>query len=148
MNRPSLRRPPKQQVKNLDRTQIEFQRLLSGLPVPTQAWVRRQAQEIVSGGRPHQFDAELDEAIRRVSAPQNLSAEDFGHVRSVLVFLLFTQARVDLERKLDSVGDDAQLANVDLQNLLQKQQQTLQMMSNISKELNDTAMAIIRKIGG
>lgn len=52
------------------------------------------------------------------------------------------------EEKLDSVGDDAQLANVDLQNMLQKQQQTLQMMSNISKLLHDTAMAIIRKIGG
>jgi hypothetical protein len=54
----------------------------------------------------------------------------------------------NLEDKLNSVGDDAQLANVDLQNVLQKQQQTLQMMSAISKMLNDTALAIIRKIGG
>ncbi len=54
----------------------------------------------------------------------------------------------NLEEKLNSVGDDAQLANVDLQNMLQKQQQTLQMMSNISKMLHDTALAIIRKIGG
>ena len=53
-----------------------------------------------------------------------------------------------LEEKLNSVGDDAQLANVDLQDVLQKQQQTLQMMSNVSKMLHDTAMAIIRKIGG
>jgi hypothetical protein len=52
------------------------------------------------------------------------------------------------EEKLASVGDDAQLANVDLQNMLQKQQQTLQTMSNISKMLHDTAMAVIRKIGG
>ncbi len=52
-----------------------------------------------------------------------------------------------LEEKLNSVGDDAQLANVDLQNMLQKQQQTMQMMSNISKMLHDTAMAVIRKIG-
>lgn len=50
--------------------------------------------------------------------------------------------------KLNTVGEDAQLANVDLQNMLQKQQQTMQMMSNISKQLHDTAMAIIRKIGG
>ncbi len=54
----------------------------------------------------------------------------------------------DLEQKLNSVGDDAQLANVDLQNMLQKQQQTLQMMSNISKMLHDTAMAVLRKISG
>jgi hypothetical protein len=54
----------------------------------------------------------------------------------------------NLEETLNSVGDDAQLANVDLQNMLQKQQQTLQMMSNIAKMLHDTAMAVIRKIGG
>jgi hypothetical protein len=52
------------------------------------------------------------------------------------------------EQKLASLGDDAQLANVDLQNILQKQQQTLQMLSNISKMLYDTAMAVIRKFGG
>lgn len=52
------------------------------------------------------------------------------------------------EEQLNGVGDDAQLANVDLQNVLQKQQQTLQMMSNISKMLYDTATAVIRKIGG
>ena len=52
------------------------------------------------------------------------------------------------EDKLNSVGDDAQLANIDLQNMLQKQQQTMQMMSNISKQLHDTAMAVIRKLGG
>ncbi len=51
------------------------------------------------------------------------------------------------EEKLSTIGDDAQLANTDLQNILQKQQQTLQMMSNISKMLSDTALAVIRKIG-
>jgi hypothetical protein len=52
------------------------------------------------------------------------------------------------EERLSASGDDAQLANVDLQNILQKQQQTLQMLSNISKALHDNIMAIIRKIGG
>jgi hypothetical protein len=51
------------------------------------------------------------------------------------------------EEDLSSVGDDAQLANIDLQNQLQKQQQLIQMLSNISKTLHDTAMAVIRKIG-
>ena len=55
---------------------------------------------------------------------------------------------VKWEEKLNTIGDDAQLANVDLQNILQKQQQTLQMMSNISKMLYDTAQSIIRKMGG
>src|SRR5688500_18876902 len=52
------------------------------------------------------------------------------------------------EEKLHALGDDAQLANVDLQNILQKQQQTLQMMSNISRMLYDTAQSVIRKMGG
>jgi hypothetical protein len=51
-----------------------------------------------------------------------------------------------LEQRLASVGDDAQLANVDLQNKLQQQQQIMQMMSNMSKMLHDTAMAIIRNL--
>lgn len=58
------------------------------------------------------------------------------------------QSVKNLEAKLQTVGDDAQLANVDLQNTLQQQQQALQMLSNISKLLNDTANAVIRKIGG
>ena len=53
----------------------------------------------------------------------------------------------EVEDNLNTVGEDAQMANLDLQNALQKQQQTLQMMSNISKMLHDTAMSIIRKIG-
>jgi hypothetical protein len=52
-----------------------------------------------------------------------------------------------MESQLASASDDAQLANIDMQNMLQKQQQTLQTMSNVSKVLHDTAMAIIRKIG-
>jgi hypothetical protein len=53
----------------------------------------------------------------------------------------------EIEMQLMQVGDDAQLANIDLQNMLQKQQQTIQMMSNISKTLHDTALSVIRKIG-
>lgn len=52
----------------------------------------------------------------------------------------------ELESQLQTAGDDAQLANIDLQDALQRQQQTLQTISNVSKMLHDTAMAIIRKI--
>jgi len=51
------------------------------------------------------------------------------------------------EDELQQICDDAQLADVDLQNRLQKQQQALQMMSNIAKMLQDTAMNVIRRIG-
>ena len=59
-----------------------------------------------------------------------------------------TQVQVAaLEQQLSSMGDDAQLANIDLQSTLQRMQQTLQTISNVSKMLHDTAMAVIRKIG-
>ena len=48
-----------------------------------------------------------------------------------------------LKQKLSSTGDDAQLANIDLQNALQKQQQTLQTISNVSKMQYDTLKSII-----
>lgn len=52
------------------------------------------------------------------------------------------------ERHLGDVEEeDAQLASIDLQNMLQKQQQTMAMMSQISKHQHDTAMAVIRKMG-
>jgi len=57
--------------------------------------------------------------------------------------------RIDsLEHSLSAIEDDAQLANIDLQNALQKQQQIIQMVSTISKTLHDTALSVIRKIGG
>ncbi len=49
-------------------------------------------------------------------------------------------------RRTSGVGDDAQLGRVDIQDMLQKQQQLIQALSNISKLMHDTAMAIIRKI--
>ena len=52
-----------------------------------------------------------------------------------------------LKAILRTVDEDARLANVDLQEALQEQQRTLQMLSNMSKTLNDTGMAVVRKIG-
>ncbi len=61
--------------------------------------------------------------------------------------LQFYADKVRSSSEQTRVGDNAQRANIDLQNQLQKQQQTLQTMSNVSKMMHDTAMAIIRKIG-
>ncbi len=58
-----------------------------------------------------------------------------------------TISREDMKKVTGGLGDDAQLANIDMQNMLQKQQQTMQMMTSISKLIHDTSMVIIRKIG-
>ncbi len=79
-------------------------------------------------------------STRAVGLEETIAASTVNSVADMKAYLL------NLEEKLASVGDDAQLANVDLQNILQKQQQSMQLMSNISKMLNDTAMAVIRKI--
>ena len=75
--------------------------------------------------------------------------------RTVLRYALARAAATDpadvqgyLGSRFRMVGADAQLANVDLQNVLQRQQQILQMLSFISKGSHDTTMASIRKLGG
>ena len=71
-----------------------------------------------------------------------------GPTTNIAASLILNQCIADLQDGLNTIGDDAQRANIDLQDVLQKQQQTLQMMSNISKMLSDTAMSVIRKTGG
>jgi len=51
-----------------------------------------------------------------------------------------------LDEELENIGDDAQLENIDLQNKLQKQQQSLQTISNIIKAKHDAAMNSIRNM--
>jgi len=89
--------------------------------------------------------------VSKLDSLEEIITEKFGDLTKiesqVMESLLFKIHLKELEEKLASVGDDAQLSNIDLQNALQKQQQTLQTMSNVSKMLHDTAMAVIRKIG-
>ena len=83
--------------------------------------------------------------------PEKMNWHDLLHTLATCQASLLQILQRDMEaiaQAVNTIGDDAQLANIDLQNMLQKQQQTLQMMSNISKMLHDTAVAIIRKIGG
>ncbi|MCZ7619298.1 MAG: hypothetical protein M5U32_13665 [Myxococcota bacterium] len=50
------------------------------------------------------------------------------------------------ERLLEELGESETLAQLDLQSVLQRQQQTLQALSNIAKRLHDTAKSIIQKL--
>jgi hypothetical protein len=52
----------------------------------------------------------------------------------------------EMPRTPSELDDQAQLANMDLQNLLHKQQQIVQILSNISALLADTEMGIIRNM--
>jgi len=82
----------------------------------------------------------------RAIPPSGDSAIDLS--RDSFIEGIVTGASRVLQTAAPYLSDDAQLANVDLQNMLEKQQQTLQMLSNISKMLQDTALSVIRKVGG
>ena len=117
---------------------------LAQLPPPARKWVERQAQWILHQKRfgPHeqvQLDAIIWQSIAHISRPTTQTEENAAKL--LLRVLVLGQT-------LATFGDDAQLANVDLQSVLQVQQQTLQLLSNVSKMHYDTAMAVIRKIGG
>lgn len=68
---------------------------------------------------------------------------------------LVRRTRVSSEQDVDDLarwvlreghGEDGQLANVDLQNSLQRQQQAVQMMSSMQKAAHDVAMNSIRNM--
>jgi hypothetical protein len=54
----------------------------------------------------------------------------------------------ELENQLKLAQVNAKLANTDLQNALQEQQKMISTLSNVAKQLSDSAMSVIRKIGG
>jgi hypothetical protein len=52
----------------------------------------------------------------------------------------------DLEEQLNSIGDDAQFADIDLQEVLEKQQQIIEILSRTSQNLSDMTMSVIRNM--
>ncbi len=52
-----------------------------------------------------------------------------------------------LETQLTLVGEDNQLAQLKLQQMVQRQQQMMQTLSNLAKVFHETHMSIIRKLG-
>jgi hypothetical protein len=120
------------------------------LSYPMQFWMRQQVQQIVRSRRFGLWEEmRLNEVIRQ-KASQFLptGSAEFSSLTSILGFIALSETIRSYEEQLNTIGDDAQLANIDLQNMLQKQQQTVQMLSHISKTALDTAMAVIRKMGG
>jgi hypothetical protein len=53
-----------------------------------------------------------------------------------------------LEALIASLGSESEMASLNLQNALENQQGVVQMLSNVSKQLHDTARAVIRNMGG
>ena len=92
----------------------------------------------------HNASDSLHKKLKKVEKSAKRLRRDWKHHLSVVSD--FENYIQEYEEKLSTIGDDSQLANLDLQNSVQKLTQSLQMMSNISKQMHDTAMAIIRNI--
>ena len=54
----------------------------------------------------------------------------------------------NLEEKMQTYGDDAQMQQLMLQDMLQKQTQIFNMMTNLMKVMHETHMAAIRNLKG
>lgn len=52
-----------------------------------------------------------------------------------------------LEKKLENLGDNVDIGNIDMQNALQMQTHTMQMITSVSKMLYDTSKAVVRNVG-
>jgi len=116
------------------------------------------------------------EKIKRISSPeQKISGSELNAiVRNIINRMgykygpLTTKAKIDIpdripigkvtslgslnsymemwEQKLSSMEEEEQLENLDLQNMLKKQQELLQLMANVSKLCHDTASSIIKRM--
>ena len=67
-----------------------------------------------------------------------------GEVREFTIQDLEEESK-DWEEKLNSIGDDAELADIDLQGTLDKQQETIDMLAAMGKVQRDTADTVIKK---
>jgi hypothetical protein len=59
---------------------------------------------------------------------------------------LHSEAVDQLVANLNTIGDDGQIATLDMQDALQKQQQIIQTLSTVQSLLHDLSMSITRKI--
>lgn len=66
--------------------------------------------------------------------------------RSGLITILDTTSNVFRLEMIIQSGNDSQLATVDMQNALQKQQQTVQMVKTITDIINNTSSTILQNI--
>ncbi|MDH5784137.1 MAG: hypothetical protein OEZ16_00845 [Chromatiales bacterium] len=76
-----------------------------------------------------------------------VSTKELGSELKTISVELEAEIRA-LKEQLNTASDDATMANIDLQNTLHKQQQTIQTLESVNKTIQDTADNTTRKIDG
>lgn len=92
-------------------------------------------------------DSGKTEKLAKFEGGKDAPVLDLGAEPSVIEEVL-NQQIAKFDDAIATEGEDAELMRMELQDLLQKQQQALSMMTNMSKMMHDLAMSIIRNIGG
>ena len=83
--------------------------------------------------------AYLKNELEKIKKAESITASKAVSIKEI------DKSLKELEEQMNTIGDDAQLANVDLQNTLQKSQQLIQALSNVSKAVSDATMAVVRR---
>ncbi len=133
----------KPSLSNWNQTRIKSIGLASQMKVlPKKKNVMINLKKLLNG---------IDELMQRVANPvENKSAlrKALSGLRNYEKQIKGMQHEIEfLYQEQGTSGDDGQLDKIKLQSMLQMQQHLIQMMSQVSKVLHDTALAVIRKIG-
>lgn len=105
-------------------------------PPPDPVFTETITHHVASGYTAQAFEEDQEAPVLDVSA-------DRDEIEAFLEHEL-----QEFEDAIDTMGEDAQLMQLELQDMMQKQQQLMSMMTNMSKMMHDVAMSIIRNMGG
>ena len=154
MNDPKNKQRINKQLKKLKKKLQKLNKdLIPTLNSNTKKRVKKLEKMIPLSGR-----RKINEILSALNRNPNLTPDNFFQTIEEKGKQLFPKLKVEeidmvkalayarWIKQLKEMADDDQLANVDLQNQLEKQQEAMNMLSNLSKQLYDTAMAIIRKL--
>ncbi len=119
---------------------------LSGVQRDVVDWTSRLNDTNAKKSELREVIAEIREAIAEDTFPVTLTVEG----RPVQVSSRDEAEKLlsSLEEEMQTLGDDAQMQQLQLQDLLQKQTQILSMMTNLLKVMHETCMAVIRNLKG
>ncbi|MEO0594282.1 MAG: hypothetical protein AAFZ38_11940 [Myxococcota bacterium] len=105
-------------------------------PPPDPVFTETITHHVASGYTAQAFEEDREAPVLDVSA-------DREEIEAFLEHEL-----QEFEDAIATQGEDAQLMQLELQDMMQKQQQLMSMMTNMSKMMHDVAMSIIRNMGG
>ena len=131
-------------------TSLACQQAFLKLDSATRMWIQMKAQQFASIGRfgPTEINSLKQQVILRFGPSATTGSPCLVEIASWLVLQTMAQKSVTASTAVSSAGSitTSQLQNMDLQNNPRTQQQLLQTLSNVSRQLHDTSQSIISNL--